>query len=81
VLGAVEHVKPALPAAVVALFEGVGGIGDVSADDVWFGRREAILSRRKRLTTRATVARREHCRSTLRNAETMGTGTVAEPPC
>jgi len=48
---------------------------NVTPGDVWYGRRQAILNRRKRLAIRATVARREHYRRTMREAETTGTGT------
>ncbi len=48
---------------------------NVTPDDVYFGRREAILNRRKRLAIRALVARREHYRRALRDAQTTGTGT------
>ena len=50
-------------------------LGNMAPDDVYFGRREAILNRRKRLAIRATAVRREHYRRTVRNAETTGTGT------
>ncbi len=52
-----------------------GALGNVTPDDVWSGRREAILNRRKRLAIRATVARREQHRGTMSIAETTGTGT------
>jgi len=48
---------------------------NVTPDDVYSGRREAILNRRKRLAIRAMVARREHYRRTMRDTETTGTGT------
>jgi len=48
---------------------------NVTPDDVWYGRREAILRSRKQLQIRALVARREHYRRTMREAETTGTGT------
>jgi hypothetical protein len=35
---------------------------NVTPDDVWFGRREAILTLRKALQIRTLVARREHYR-------------------
>ncbi len=50
-------------------------LGNVTPDDVWFGRREAILRRRKQLQIRAVIARRDHYRRTVKNAETTGTGT------
>jgi transposase InsO family protein len=57
---------------------------NVTPDDVWFGRREAILNRRKQLAIRALVARRDHYRRTMREAETIGTGTpevlLSSPP-
>jgi len=48
---------------------------NVTPDDVYFGRREAILNRRKQLAIRALVARRDHYRRTVRKTETTGTGT------
>jgi len=48
---------------------------NVTPDDAWFGRREAILDRRRRLAIRALVASREHYRRTVQEAETTGTGT------
>jgi hypothetical protein len=53
---------------------------NVTPDDVWFARREAILNRRKRLAIRAMVARREHDRRAMRDTETTGTGTPEVPP-
>jgi hypothetical protein len=37
-------------------------LGNVTPDDVYFGRREGILCRRKELHIRAMIARREHYR-------------------
>ena len=50
-------------------------LGNVTLGDVWFGRREAILDRRRRLAIRALVARREHYRKTVGRTETNGMGT------
>ena len=44
-----------------------GALGNVTPDDAYLGRREAILSRRKRLTIRALVARREQDRRMVKN--------------
>jgi len=48
---------------------------NASPDDVYFGRRNAILNRRKRLAIRVMAARRKYCRRTVRDTETTGTGT------
>jgi hypothetical protein len=44
---------------------------NVTPDDVCFGRRKAILNRRKRLAIRATVARREHYRRMVKSQLTI----------
>jgi len=49
-------------------------LGNVTPDQVWYGRREAILRRRKQFQIRALVARREHYRRTVRDTDTTGTG-------
>jgi len=47
----------------------------VTPGDVHLGRREEILTRRKRLAIRTTAARREHYRRPMLEAGTTGTGT------
>jgi len=48
---------------------------NVTPDDVYLRRREAILNRRKQLAIRATVARREHYRRRRGKCKDTGTGT------
>ncbi len=48
---------------------------NVTPDDVWFGRREAILNRRQQLKIREMVTRREHYRRSMKTGQKTGTGT------
>jgi transposase InsO family protein len=50
-------------------------LGNVTPDDVYCGRRDAILARRKQLKIRTLVARRQHYRRTVMEGESPGTGT------
>jgi transposase InsO family protein len=48
---------------------------NVTPDDAYIGRREAILARRKALRIRALVARRENCRKLARREQHARAGT------
>jgi putative transposase len=51
-------------------------LGNVTPDDVYYGRREAILTQRSSLRIRTRVARRQHYRQTQARAENAGAGTT-----
>jgi len=51
-------------------------LSNVTPDDVYYGRREAILTQRKQLQIRTMVARRQHYRQTQAMAGNTGAGTV-----
>jgi len=51
-------------------------LGNVTPDDVYYGRREAILAQRKQLRIRTMVARRQHYRQTQATAGNAGAGTT-----
>jgi len=48
---------------------------NVTPDDVYFGRREGILARRRKLKIRALVARRMHHRKVVERNQNQGAGT------
>ena len=48
---------------------------NVSPDDVWYGRREEILSRRRALEVKTLLARREHYRRRRGQYKDTGSGT------
>ena len=50
---------------------------NVTPDDVWFGRREEILARRKALQIRTLVTRRAHYRQLVKNRVAEESGTPA----
>jgi hypothetical protein len=50
-------------------------LGNVTPDDVYLGRREAILARRKALRIRPLVARRENYRKLARTDQDARAGT------
>jgi putative transposase len=87
----VVHTSPdALRAAIAAFVEYYNreryheALRNVTPDDVYFGRREAILARRKALQVRTFVARRERYRRMGETNENEGAGTpgvyLSSPP-
>jgi len=76
------HLSPdQLRAAIAAFVEYYKGqryheaLGNVTPDDVYYGRRDAIITRRKGLNIRTLVVRREHYRRTATQEEDPGAAT------
>jgi hypothetical protein len=71
-----------LPGSIAAFVEYYNGrryheaLGNVMPEDVYSGRRDAILTRRKRLKTRALLARRQHYRRMVTEGRKPASGNA-----
>jgi hypothetical protein len=75
-----ENASVSRNAAATAFLDGYRAryleeLKDVAPDDVYFGRKEALLARRGELQIRTLVARRMHYHKTVGTTENAGAGT------
>jgi len=67
-------VAPGVPRHITQRYH--EAVRNATPDDVWFGRREQILARRKRLKIPTVVAPREHYRRMVNNQLKEESGTL-----